>query len=113
MYDLQLDRTYGSRLEHEVAPKATMSEDATRESFVREGFETAQSAEEWRATLRLGAQIVNDEPEEETVHIVCEKLHGQSIKKLTMVIFESLKDEPLNRETYVFCNKCGNVIITI
>ena len=79
---------------------------------LKECFRQAKNSEEWLEILQKVVQ--NQEPcEEEVIRLVCGKLQGQSAARLSMVIFEKLKADPLGGETFAFCNKCGNIITTI
>jgi hypothetical protein len=48
-----------------------------------------------------------------SVTLACKKLRGQSVDTLATVVYESLKDNPMNGKEYAFCNKCGNSITTL
>ena len=71
----------------------------------------AKNAEEWLSALRENTEYeaFDDMP----IHLVCGRFHGQSVKKLSGVIYESLNENPLNGKIYAFCNKCCNAITTI
>lgn len=73
----------------------------------------AENADEWLKALRYSTIQNNESFKELPIHLVCRKLHGQSVNKLTAVIIESLKDNPLNGKVYAFCNKCSNTITAL
>jgi hypothetical protein len=72
----------------------------------------AQSAEEWLEALRKNTLQGDDPFEALTIHLVCGVFHGQSVDKLTSIIYESLHDNPLSGNVYAFCNKMRNTITT-
>jgi len=72
----------------------------------------SQNADEWLTALCENTLQCNNY-EESPVVLVCEKLHGHSVNKLSTIIFEKLKDNPLNGKTYAFCDKCGKTITTL
>jgi transposase-like protein len=80
---------------------------------LKEYFRLADSAGEWLEILRDNAFQGEDTYENASVILVCGTLHGQSAGKLAGIIYEKLKDDPLNGKTYAFCNKCRNAITTI
>ena len=80
---------------------------------LKECFRLAQSAEDWLKILRNSAIQVEGAYASASVNLVCGKLHGQSAGKCAAVVYEKLKEDPLNGKTYAFCNKCGNAITTI
>jgi len=79
---------------------------------LKECFRQAENAEGW---LKILQNSVRSEifREDEVVRLVCGKLQGHSAARLSMVVFEKLKADPLGGETFAFCNKCGNIITTI
>lgn len=80
---------------------------------LKEYFRLAGSADEWLEILRSNASQSEESHVNATVKLVCGKLHGQSVNKLAGVIYEKLKDDPLNGKTYAFCNNGQNTITTI
>jgi hypothetical protein len=78
---------------------------------LKEYFRLAQNAEDWLKILQNSA--IQDEGPNASINLVCGKLHGQSAGKCAAVVYERLKEDPLNGKTYAFCNKCGNAITTI
>jgi len=104
---------FGGQRERVKLPKLKVSEKCKSGLSARERFLAAENAEEWRKALQAGGQCEKVEPEEASIHLVCEKLRGQSVQKLTMVIFESLKENPQDGKSYAFCNKGGNIITTV
>ena len=82
-------------------------------SSLKESFRLAQNADEWREILDSSESQSAESQENAIINLVCGKLHGQSANKLASVVYEKLKDDPLNGKTYAFCNKCGNAITTI
>jgi transposase-like protein len=72
----------------------------------------AKSADEWLIALRESTISQVNIFEDSTIHLVCGTFHGQSVKRFTSVIYESLNDNPLNGNIYAFCNKTRNTITT-
>jgi transposase-like protein len=72
----------------------------------------SQNAGEWLTALREST-LQSEGYEESPVVLVCEKLHGHSVNKLSTIVFEKLKDNPLNGKTYAFCDKCARTITTL
>lgn len=86
-------------------------EEKQRIEPLKDRLSLARSANEWLVALRENTLWEKDV--EETFCLVCGKLHGQSVYKLTTVVFERLKENPLNGKVYAFCNKGGNTITTL
>lgn len=72
----------------------------------------AKTANEWLMALRENALQNNDYIEDSTVHLVCGDVRSQSVNRLTAIIYERLKAEPLSGEVFAFCNKSRNIITT-
>ena len=70
----------------------------------------SKSAEEWLIALRENTP--GDTSEDLTIHLVCGTFRGQSVDRLTSVIYESLNANPLSGNIYAFCNKTRNTITT-
>ena len=51
-----------------------------------------------------------DSFEDLNIILVCGTIQGQSVDRLTSVIYESLHDNPLSGNVYAFCNKMQNTI---
>gem|GEM_PF-3790186 len=93
-------------------PVIYLDEETPHVWSLKECFRQAINAEKWLELLQNVAQ--NDESfEDDIIWLVCGKLQGQSASRLNTVIFEKLKADPLNGETFAFCNKCGNIVTTI
>lgn len=102
---------FGAQREREMLPKSPC-EKLIKGNSIRERFVAAKSADEWREVL-LDSVQADDIIQNTRIHLVCGKFYGHSVKKLTMIIFEKLKDDPLNGQVYAFCSKCGDIITTI
>jgi len=72
----------------------------------------SQNANEWLTALRESTEQDSDY-KDSTVVLVCEKLQGHSANKLATVVFEVLKENPLDGKTYAFCDKCGRTITAL
>ena len=83
-----------------------------RKEPLKKLLQTAKNGEEWLAALRENTLMEENTFEESTIHLVCGTLRGQSATRLTGVIYESLHNNPLNGDTYAFCNKMRNTITT-
>ena len=79
----------------------------------KERFKEAESADEWVEVLHENATMGAETFENVPIRLVCGVLHGQSARKLTGVIYESLKEDPLSGISYAFCNKGRNTITII
>jgi hypothetical protein len=73
----------------------------------------AENTDEWLEVLRDNTNQDNESFKDLPIHLVCGTLHGQSVNKLSTVIFEILNDNPLNGKVYAFCNKCRNTITVL
>jgi hypothetical protein len=82
-----------------------------RKEPLKKLLQTAESAEAWLNALREHSP---SKPafEDLTIHLVCGTFHGQSVDRFTAVIYEGLNHNPLNGNTYAFCNKMRNTITT-
>jgi len=80
---------------------------------LKECFRLAQSAEDWHGILENNAIQAEEPSANASISLVCGKLHGQSAGKCAAVVYEKLKENPMNGKTYAFCNKCANAITTI
>jgi len=83
-----------------------------RKEPLKNRLRLSRNAAEWLAALREHT-IQDSDYEESTVVLVCGKFHGHSVDKLATLIFERLKDNPLNGKVYAFCDKCGKTITTL
>ena len=79
---------------------------------LRNRLKLSQNAEEWLTALREST-LTNYETETTIICLVCEKFTGRSVNKLSTIVFEKLKENPLNGKTYAFCNKMQNMITTL
>jgi hypothetical protein len=75
--------------------------------------EIALYSEEWLYALRENTNYQDASFEELTVSLVCGKYRGQSVEKLSGIIYESLKETLSSKKVYAFCNIGGNTITTI
>ena len=93
-------------------PEIYLDEEKPHAWSLKECFRQAENAEEWlgilQNTYQDGETYANT-----AINLVCGRFHGQSAGTLAAVVYEKLKDNPLNGKTYAFCNKCGNAITTI
>lgn len=104
---------FGGQRERAILPLKRIDEKLNHSYTTKESFRLAQNADEWREVLH-NSESQDEEPHETAaIKLVCGKLHGQSASKLASVVYEKLKEDPLNGRTYAFCNKCGNAITTI
>ena len=92
---------------------AQYKEKPNRLLTLKESFRIAGSAEEWQDILHDNAIQSMDAYENESIKLVCGRLHGYSAGKCAAVVYEKLKEDPCSGKTYAFCNKCGNAITTI
>ena len=83
-----------------------------RKEPLKKLLQTAKHGEEWLVALRENTLSDENTLEDSTIHLVCGTFRGQSVERLTSLICESLKDNPLNGNTYAFCNKMSNTITT-
>ena len=104
---------FGSQRERAIMPVSPFDEKLIQSSSLKESFRLAHNADEWREILNNSESQNEEAQENANITLVCGKLHGQSANKLASVVYEKLKDDPLNGKTYAFCNKCGNAITTI
>ena len=81
-----------------------------RKEPLKKLLNTAQSAVEWLNALRKNTESVADE--DMPIYLVCGLFCGQSVDRLTSIIFERLNESPLNGNVYAFCNKTKNTITT-
>jgi transposase-like protein len=79
----------------------------------KERFRAAKSADEWLEVLRDNTPAAEDSFEDLSARLVCGVIHGQSVSKLSTVIYESLKENPLSGMSYAFCNKRQNTITVL
>ena len=70
----------------------------------------AKSAEEWLDALRNNT--VNESFDDMPIRLVCGMFHGQSAERLSSIIYESLKENPMSGNIYAFCNKMRNTVTT-
>jgi hypothetical protein len=97
------------RIEHTLLPSIKLPV----QKSMKERFKTSESAKEWLEILREN-MLQEDEPfDDMTVTLVCGTLHGQSVKKLSSIIYESLKEDPQSGRGYAFCNKGRNTITVL
>lgn len=72
----------------------------------------AESAEEWVKALRENTPQDSELFESQSIQLVCGTYQGQSVDRLTSIIYESLQENPLSGNAYAFCNKMRNTITT-
>jgi len=100
---------------HDFGDQKERAESAVLPAVVRlkspkERFRAAKSAGEWLEVLRDNTPMVENSFEDLNVRLVCGVLHGQSVSKLSAVIYERLKENPLSGRSYAFSNKGQNTI---
>ena len=81
-----------------------------RKEPLKKLLNTAQSAVEWLNALRKNTE--SESHEDMPIYLVCGMFCGQSVDRLTGIIFERLNESPLNGNVYAFCNKTRNTITT-
>ena len=79
----------------------------------KEQFRAAKSAAQWLEVLRDNTSAAEESFDTLSVRLVCGVLHGQSVGKLSTVIYEKLKENPLSGRCYAFCNKGYNTITVL
>jgi len=84
-----------------------------RKEPLKKLLSTAKSAEEWLCALWENTNYQDASFEDLTVSLVCGKHRGQSVDRLSSIIYESLKENLSSEKVYAFCNMGGNTITTI
>jgi transposase-like protein len=102
---------YGAERER-AQPMIYFDKEAPHAWSLKECFRQAGNAGEWLEVLRKSYQK-EVSCKNKLIQLVCGKTQGQSAARLSMIIYEKLKFDPLGGETFAFCNKCGNIITTI
>lgn len=83
-----------------------------RKEPLKQLLSKASSAEEWLEALREAAHQDSGSFESQTIRLVCGTYQGQSVDRLTSIIYESLHENPLSGSAYAFCNKTRTAITT-
>ena len=83
-----------------------------RKEPLKKLLHVATSSEEWLEALRKNTLQEPCSFEDLTVHLVCGTIHGQSVERLSSLIYESLNGNPLSGRIYAFCNKTRRAITT-
>jgi hypothetical protein len=81
-----------------------------RKQSLKQLLYNASNAEEWLWALR--DSTVSGSFEDMPVHLVCGVFHGFSAQRFTSIIYERLKENPMNGSIYAFCNKTRTTITT-